>query len=199
MMNRNWYLIRWKTAQWAITDVILLGTISREDSQILMLSVIHFILLFGCFPFAKYLFRNIAQGIWIFKFVSQYLGEPENAFPPISFGIEPRFLNFFLSFPKEIFGPLKTYPKFAKKGSWTEIMWFLIHLGPETRFRTLDLFWNIVVWRFFSRLLPLKRLDFKNRSSKYRNFVLSPRYCDFWTYLDELERLTPLTRVWNTF
>lgn len=54
---------------------------STDDSQILMLSIIHFVLLITCFPLSKYLFENITKGKWISKFVSQNPGERENAAP----------------------------------------------------------------------------------------------------------------------
>lgn len=60
-----------------ISDMVTI----KEDSQILMLSVIHFILLFTCFPVSNYLFNNIVQGTWVLNFVSQNLGRPENTAP----------------------------------------------------------------------------------------------------------------------
>jgi hypothetical protein len=54
---------------------------STEDSQILILSAIHFSLLIICFPLSKYLFKNISEGNWLSKFVFQNPGETENTTP----------------------------------------------------------------------------------------------------------------------
>ena len=56
---------------------------STEDSQILMLSVIHFGLLIPCIPLSKFLFKNISEGNGLSNFVFQNLGETENT-PPVA-------------------------------------------------------------------------------------------------------------------
>lgn len=59
----------------AISEIVTSG----DTSQILLLSIIHFILLLCCFPLSKYLFENIMRGKWVSKFSLKSLGKPDDA------------------------------------------------------------------------------------------------------------------------